>query len=129
MAYVIGSVLSLVVAVFARLVGLDRDKAFYPTVAIVVAAYYVLFAAMTGSTHTVLMESAIAMVFVIAAVVGFKGSVWIVVAALAGHGLMDFVHGSLVENAGVPVFWPAFCASYDLGAAAWLSWIVTRERV
>ena len=128
MAYAIGSVLSLVVAVFARVVGFDRDRAFYSTVVIVVATYYVLFAAMTGSTQTVLMECVIAGVFVTAAVAGFKRSTWIVVAALAGHGLMDFVHGNLVANAGVPVFWPAFCASYDLGAAAWLSWIVLRGR-
>ena len=39
MGYGIGSVLSLVVSVFARLVGLDRDRAFYPTVLIVVPSY------------------------------------------------------------------------------------------
>lgn len=42
----IGSLLSLVVSVFARSVGLDRDRAFYPTVLIVTASYYVLFAVM-----------------------------------------------------------------------------------
>ena len=51
MPYLIGIVLSVAVAVFARYVGFDRDRAFYPTVIIVVAAYYVLFAAMTGSVH------------------------------------------------------------------------------
>ena len=52
MPYVIGIVLSAVVAVFARYVGLDRDRAFYPTVMIVIACYYVLFAAMSGSVQT-----------------------------------------------------------------------------
>ena len=48
MPYVIGIVLSAGVAVFARVVGFDRDRAFYPTVMIVIAAYYVLFAVMSG---------------------------------------------------------------------------------
>ena len=39
MAYVVGIVLSLSVAVFARRVGFDRDRAFYPTVLIVIASH------------------------------------------------------------------------------------------
>ena len=55
--FAIGIVLSAVVAVFARIVGLDRDRAFYPTVMIVVASYYVLFAAISGSVQTMAIES------------------------------------------------------------------------
>ena len=88
MAYVIGIVLSVGVALFARYVGFDRDRAFYPTVMIVIASYYVLFAAMSDSIHTVLLESVVMTVFAIAAVVGFKSSAWVVVAALAGHGVL-----------------------------------------
>lgn len=127
MAYLIGVVLSVVVALFARRVGLDRDRAFYPTVLIVVGSYYVLFAAMSGSVHTVLLESAIMTVFAIAAVAGFKSSVWIVVIGLAGHGVLDAVHGNVVANSGVPVWWPAFCGAYDIGAAASLAWLVRRR--
>ena len=122
--YVVGLVLSIGVAVFARLVGLDRDRAFYPTVLIVIASYYVLFAAMVGSMQTVLLESAVMALFVIAAVAGFKASAWIIVAGLAGHGLQDAVHGHIVANAGVPAWWPAWCLAYDVGAAGALAWIV-----
>ena len=101
MPYVIGIILSVCVAWFARVVGLDRDRAFYPTVVIVVALYYVLFAAIDGSVHTVLLESALMTVFVIAAVVGFKTSTWIIVGALAGHGVLDVFHGGLLNNSGV----------------------------
>ena len=127
MPYVVGVVLSVGVALFARTVGLDRDRAFYPTVVIVVALYYVLFAAISGSVQTVVLESVVMMVFGIAAVVGFKSSVWIVVAALAGHGVFDAFHGYILENLGVPVWWPAFCGAYDLGAAAILAWLVQRR--
>jgi hypothetical protein len=124
--YVIGIVLSAGVALFARKVGLDRDGAFYPTVMIVIALYYVLFAAMSGSVQTVLMESVVMSVFAAAAVVGFRSSAWIVVAALAGHGIFDALHGRVVENSGVPVWWPAFCLAYDVGAAAGLAWLLRR---
>jgi len=125
--YVIGIVLSAGVAVFARLAGFDRDRAFYPTVMIVIAAYYVLFAVISGSVQAVVIESVVMMLFAAAAVAGFKSSTWIVVAALAGHGILDGVHGYVIENAGVPVWWPAWCLAYDVGAAAGLAWLITRE--
>jgi hypothetical protein len=124
--YVVGIVLSLGVAVFARSVGFDRDRAFYPAVLIVIASYYVLFAAMIGSVETVLLESIVMTLFVIAAVAGFKGSPWIVVAGLAAHGVQDAVHGHIIANAGVPPWWPAWCLAYDVGAAAALAWLLTR---
>src|SRR3954462_2020454 len=85
--YAAGIVLSIGVALFARWVGFDRDRAFYPTVLIVIASYYVLFAAMIGSRETLVLESALMTVFVVAAVAGFKKSPWIIVGALAAHGV------------------------------------------
>ena len=122
--YVVGVVLSIGVALFARWVGFDRDRAFYPTVLIVIASYYVLFAVMSGSVKTVLLESIIMTLFAVAAVAGFKSSAWIVVVALAGHGVFDAFHGYVIENAGVPTWWPAWCLSYDVGAAAGLGWLL-----
>ena len=128
MPYVVGIALSLGVGLFARRVGLDRDRAFYPTVLIVVALYYVLFAAMSGSPYTVFAESVVMIGFAIAAVAGFKSSTWIVVGGLAGHGVFDAVHGYILENSGVPVWWPAFCFAYDVGAAGALAWLIQRRR-
>jgi len=124
--FVVGIVLSAGVAVFARQVGLDRDGAFYPTVMIVIALYYVLFAVMSGSVQTVLLESVVMSMFAMAAVVGFKSNAWIVVAALAGHGVFDTFHGYVLENSGVPAWWPAWCFAYDVGAAAGLAWLLRR---
>ena len=110
-------------------VGFDRDRAFYPTVMIVIASYYVLFAAMSGSVQTVVIESVVMTLFAAAAVAGFKSSAWIVVVALAGHGVFDAVHGHVIENAGVPAWWPAWCLAYDVGAAAGLAWLLRRGLV
>jgi hypothetical protein len=54
----------------------------------------------------------------------FKSSAWIVVVALAGHGVFDALHGHVIENAGVPAWWPAWCLAYDVGAAAGLAWLL-----
>ena len=124
MAIVIGVVLSAVVACWARFVKFDRDRAFYPTIVVVVASYYVLFAAMSGSLDTVAAELVGLTLFMIAAVVGFRSSPSVVVAALAGHGIYDTFHSLVVHNTGMPEWWPAFCASYDLAAAGWLALIL-----
>ena len=124
--YVVGIALSVGVAVFARVVGFDRDRAFYPTVMIVIAAYYVLFAVMSGSVQAIVIESAVMTLFAAAAVAGFKSSTWIVAGALAGHGVFDAFHGYVNENAGVPAWWPAWCLAYDVGAAACLGWLLRR---
>ena len=59
MAYLIGAVLALAVSGLATLVRLDRDRAFYPTVMIVIASYYALFAVMGGSNHALGVEAAV----------------------------------------------------------------------
>jgi hypothetical protein len=123
MPYVIGFVLAVGAAVLAKYANFDR-RTFYATVLIVVGHYYVLFAAMSGSGSTVLVESIIMMAFIIAAVAGFKSSEWIVVAGLAGHGMLDAVHGGVIADAGVPVWWPGFCLAFDVGAAAIVAWLI-----
>lgn len=129
MGYEIGSLLAVAVSVFARVTGLDRDRAFYPTVAIVVASYYVLFAVMGGGGSTLWIELGAMMVFLAAAVAGFRFNLWIAAAALVGHGVFDFFHAGLVTNGGVPVWWPPFCLSYDVVAGACLAWLLWRGKL
>jgi hypothetical protein len=124
MDYAIGITLALVVSAFAALAGFDRDRVFYPMLLAVIASYYVLFAVMSGSVETVLVESLMTTAFLALAVVGFRFSLWIVAGALAGHGVFDAFHGYLVVNAGVPAWWPAFCLAYDVTAAAVVVWLL-----
>ena len=109
MEYLIGLILSLAVVGLATVVGFDRARAFYPTVMIVVASYYVLFAAMGASRRTLVIEIVIAGAFLLVAVFGFRKNFWFVVAALIGHGVFDFVHHLFIDNPGVPHWWPGFC--------------------
>ena len=126
MPYLIGITLALVVAGYATAMRLDRDRAFYPTVLIVIASTYVLFAAIGGSGRAIVIESLVMGGFVVAASLGFRRSLWLVCAGLAAHGMLDAVHGRVIANPGVPAWWPAFCATYDLAAAGYLAWRLAR---
>jgi hypothetical protein len=129
MPLLIGALLAIAVGLMARVSGLDRDRAFYPTVLIVVASYFCLFAAMGGSTRALVLESLVALAFIAAALFGLRSSLWVVVAGLAAHGLSDFGHGNVIFNAGTPSWWPPFCASYDLVAAVILAWLIGSGRI
>jgi hypothetical protein len=126
LAYLVGGLLAFGVGGLGTVVGLDRDRAFYPTVMVVIASYYALFAVMGGSTHALLIEAAVATVFLAVSLVGFKLSLWFVVAALAAHGILDLFHGQLIANPGVPVWCPAFCLAYDEVAAGYLAFLLLR---
>lgn len=117
MEYLIGIALALCFCVAAAGLGLDRERAFYPAVVMAVASYYLAFAVVDGRFETLMSELAIAAVFVVAAVAGFKRSPWITVAALGGHGVMDAFHHLLVHSHGVPSVWPGFCMAFDVSAA------------
>lgn len=121
MEYLIGVILSLAVAGFAAVIGFDREPALYPTVLIVIASYYVLFAAMGASMPTLIIESLVAGVFLLFAVFGFKRNYWLVVAALIGHGIFDFVHHLFIDNPGVPRWWSGFCLAFDVLLGAFLT--------
>jgi heme A synthase len=128
-AVLIGVVLAVAVGLFATALRLDRDRAFYPTVMMVIAVLYILFGLMGATTGAWLRELPFSATFFALAAVGFKKSLWLVATALAAHGIFDLLHHSLVNNAGVPAFWPAFCSSYDIAAAIYLSWLLKSNRL
>lgn len=129
MEYVIGIVAATAVGLFATVVGFDKERSFYPVVLIVIAALYLLFAAMAASAGVLVTEAIPALVFVAMAVVGFRRKAqWIVVAGLALHGVFDFFHHAVIANPGVPAWWPGWCLAYDVVAAGYLAALVLFRR-
>ena len=127
MEYVIGLALALAVCLFALLSGFDRSRAFYPTMVLVVASFYILFAVMANSRSALLWECLVAAAFFVLAVIGFKKSLWVIAVALAGHGLFDFLLHRLIQNPGVPLWWPGFCGAFDVLAGAFLATLLVRR--
>jgi hypothetical protein len=55
------------------------------------------------------------------AVFGFKGNLWLVAVGLIAHGIFDFFRRGLIENSGVPRWWPGFCLAFDVVFGSWLA--------
>ena len=128
MEYLVGILLSLGAIVLAAVIGFARERSFYSTVLIVIATYYVLFAAMGAERRTLVIEIVIASGFILFAVLGFRGSLWLVAAALVGHGIFDFIRPSLIANPGVPHWWPGFCMAFDVIFGGWLALQLLQRR-
>jgi hypothetical protein len=76
---------------------------------------------MAGDLPALGPETLALAVFLVLSIVGFRTSLWVVVAGLFAHGLFDFFRGDLIANPGVPAWWPTFCLSFDLAAAVCLA--------
>jgi hypothetical protein len=81
------------------------------------------------SAASIVLETLVGTVFLAAAVPGFRPSLWVVVAALAAHGIVDLGHGIVIPNPGVPSWWPQFGLTYDVTLAAYPAWLLRRGRI
>ena len=121
----IGIGIAVVIAIFASVTRFDQDKSFYPTVLIVIAFYYVLFAFMSG--EGIVEESIVASIFLCAALFGGIFRSLVTGIGIALHGVFDFLHPLVIYNSGVPEWWPAFCGGIDITLGAWVIWLTLKS--
>ena len=71
-----------------------------------------------------------ATVCTVVAIIGFRTSLWWVAAGITGHGVFDWVvHPRLIENPGMPAFWPAFCGSIDVALGVLVALLLLRRAI
>lgn len=128
MNIILGLCLSILVCLGASVIGLGRERSFYPTVMMVIASFYMLFAAQAWPIGGFLPELSGLVLFAALAIWGFRASNWFVVAALVLHGVFDAFHGFIITNPGVPRWWPVFCLTFDLVMAVFLAMQLLRTR-
>ena len=116
----VGVLSAVAIAALARSTRFDQDRSFYPTVLVVIAAYYILFAVMGGSRQALAWELAAAIAFSTVAIMGALYLPVLVGVGIVAHGLFDFIHHTMIEDAGVPGWWPAFCGSLDVVLGLWV---------
>jgi hypothetical protein len=87
---------------------------------VLIAAVYIGFSVADGRWHVIAAESSVAGFFVVVAAMSVRGSAWLLVLGLAGHGLKDlWQHRTqFVRNTR---WWPPFCATVDWVAAGILA--------
>ena len=117
------------IAALAKFTRFDEDRSFYPTVLVIIASYYVLFAVLGGSSHALVWELVIAVVFSTVAIIGALFSPTLVGIGIITHGLFDLVHDVIIENPGVPTWWPTFCGSLDVLLGLWVIALTRSQRI
>ncbi|HKY73203.1 MAG TPA: DUF6010 family protein [Nitrospira sp.] len=117
---VVGVLLAIAIAALAKFTRFDEDRSFYSTVLVIIASYYVLFAVLGGSGHALIWELVIAVAFSIVAIVGALLLPTLVGIGIVAHGFFDLVHDGIIENSGVPTWWPSFCGSIDVLLGLWV---------
>ena len=111
---VVGLLLAVAVAALAKFTRFDEDHSFYSTILVIVASYYVLFAVLGGSSQALVWELIIALAFSTVAIAGALHAPTLVGVGIVGHGLFDLLHDAIIQDPGVPTWWPNFCASVDV---------------
>jgi len=91
-----------------------------------IAAIYIGFAVADGRRHVLAVETAVAAVFVVVAAAAATGTLWLIVAGLAGHGVKDMWQHRTGFVAGTR-WWPPFCAAVDFVAAGLIAVAITAD--
>jgi uncharacterized membrane protein HdeD (DUF308 family) len=120
MPLVVGVLLAVATAALAKFTRFEEERSFYSTVLVIIASYYVLFAVLGGSSHALAWELVVAIVFSTVGIFGAFFFPTLVGIAIMAHGLFDLVHDLLIENSGVPSWWPAFCGIFDIVLGLWV---------
>ena len=127
--YVVGALIAVAVAALGRVTHFDRDRSFYSTILVIIASYYILFAILGDSPTALVGETAIATIFWVVAVFGALRFPLLVGIGIAGHGVFDLVHHGIIQNPGLPPWWPAFCMSVDILLGLWVIGLLRSRRI
>ena len=127
-AVVVGILLAVGIGALGKFTRFDQDRSFYSTVLVIIASYYVLFAVLDGSSRALVWELVIAVAFSAVAIIGALLLPTLVGIGITAHGLFDLVHNALIDNSGVPSWWPTFCGSIDVVLGLWVI-SMTRSRI
>lgn len=87
---------------------------------ILIASVYIGFAVADGRPRVIIVECAVALIFVVVGCMAITGTPWLLVAGLAAHGLKDLWQHRVRFVANTR-WWPPYCAAVDFVAAAILA--------
>ena len=117
----VGVALAVVMAVIARITRFDIDCSYHATVLIVIANNHVLFAFI--AKEAILPELFGALLFSSIAALGVYSWTPLIGIGILLHGAFDLIHSHLIQNPGVPPWWPAFCGGVDIVLGSWVIYL------
>lgn len=95
MDILIGIILGLIIVLSGKVTRFENNRWFYPAILIVIGLLYILFGIFDGKVEVIVFETFFAAIF-------------------------DVFHNFIIENSGVPNFYPQFCLAVDFVLAFYL---------
>lgn len=126
--FMIGIVLTISLLLVSILVGLDREKGVYPTLLIAIALFYVVFAFEHGDLNQIILNSIVAGLFTLLALIGYRKSFTYIAIGLLLHGVFDVVY-STYANSPAPDWWAPFCLAIDVLLGLFLLFMMKKKRI
>lgn len=118
----VGLTLGAVCVAFARFI--RGERWFYTLSLLTLPSFYAAFAICAGRGDVATLELAWGAPYLIAGVlltlINLHISALLVGALWLTHGAYDLLHSLLVENPGVPSWYPVFCATVDFVVGSYL---------
>ena len=124
----VGAAVGVLTIVFARIV---RGQSWVYSIGLLtLPSLYASFALQAGEQAVGAKEMIYGIPYVVGglvfAFVSVRQSALIVGALWILHGLYDLIHGQLIANPGVPVWYPVFCFTVDVVVGAYVLWLSRR---
>jgi len=126
--FLIGIGLTIAVLGVNAAIGLHKERGVWPSLLIAIAAFYVVFAFEHSDHSGIALQSVIALGFMALALIGYKSSLWLIVAGLVLHGIFDAVSLAYTANPA-PNWWGPFCIGVDGLLALMLCWCMLRGHI
>ena len=124
----LGAAVGVLTIVLARII--RGQRWLYSIGLLVLPSLYALFALQAREQAVGVKEMIYGVPFLVAglvfALVSVRRSAVVVGVFWLLHGLYDLVHGRLITNPGVPVWYPVFCFVVDAVIGAYLLWLARR---
>ena len=116
---------AVVVVLLFRAWGLEKTKWAYPVLLAEFPVNYWIFAIWGSDSAALLREIAVSLAFLAVAYIACRVKSFVSLLLLAfgyaTHAAYDLSHNFIFTNAGVPTWWPEFCASVDVLIGAYIA--------
>ena len=124
----VGAAVGVLTIVIAR--AIRGERWLYSLGLLTLPGLYASFALRAGEQSVALREMIYGVPYVVAglflAFVSVRWSAVVVGLFWLLHGLYDLVHGQLITNNGVPVWYPVFCFVVDAVVGSYVLWLSRR---
>lgn len=124
MALLIGAACGLAIYAMFAWRGLLHDTVAAGIILAAIATYWVVFAVMDGSWLSIAIQTSVAALFTVVAILAVPKLKIVMALAIVAHGVYDAFHVFFLDPIG-PHWWPSFCGGLDvvLGGALLIHWL------